>query len=1334
MKRKSFYTIIAALIAFSSNAWADTDKLPAADGWTKITTVPTSAEIGSNYYVFVDATRDLMLGIGKGVQNTKAWYSLALYYRTSVEPTSKDINPMVWTLESNDGGFSMRNLDQPVHLFQTENNAAWYFDTNDVTSSNSWSKINLAYSDGKWTIENSKFTGNYIGPWNDNNFTNGAECAGNKTTALRGYFQIYAISRAKFKQNLLDNASSSNPVDLTPWYVSNPTFDGGTDEGKRTGWTEEGSGGNNNTHERGGGCEIWHRSGFNIHQDLTIPNGKYKVSLQMAGTSGAGKVYGTSNGTTKEAASSAAAGANFQSTILSMIQDRTFGQTITDEITVSNGSLTIGMKCETTDQWINFDNFKLYCTGLDLSAYVSQLSDLVDDCNDFIASDVVPTACENAISSAITTYNQSYATAKEYSTAIVALTAVLDTYSNDTELQTAYSDYKTMRTNVQGLENTSTYKYTDPGSAKSTLDTAISSANTAVEAATTASAINTQTANIRAAAMTFISSVTAEEGNPFNLMFLASQVYSDWKKKDGSAAGIVGDAFLANRPEDIPPFAENFEWTAATTGNVLYQTVSGLPIGYYQVGMYAMALSTSNRDGMATEATEGDADRSFAFAGDLTDATSIQRTGLPIKFATSIDFTDLTTLDVNVHLTSAGDLTFGVQKDKNGSNWHFAQIMTIAYSKDPDLTGLKETRDALVSEAQGLLASDDANLLTTEQQNALNTAISTAEAANTFEDLNEVTLTTLPNAINTARSQIQTVKDNRVLMLAALERFETDYNLADGTDYQRSTMSATAWTDLLAKVNAVSEALDDISLSSEYATRKNALVAQMGATDTSLRLFKSYKAMVEGCTALSIAGSYGADSNMDTDDTQQTAITALNTAFVTYNYGQTADFDVSAFLGSNLNFSAAEGAALNTENSNNIHEVTGWEVSYADADQWAVVQTHQSENDGKLYMRKNWGSAATTLSVSKLKMLPAGKYRLSFSWNSNMANMTNLSQFKVGEATTAIGESGDKTLTYEFTVTEAAKPFDLTFGFQKQYTGNSPAQIIVDDVTLTALGVNSILLADYDDEAAEFDATGYTAASGATLEPTNANQIIYANAGQLTNTNNVVISGTCANFVITDKVNISTTHSFSATAATYSREMAEATQYGTLLLPFPIDVENSDVDFFTLKEVTIGDGKMTFTPVTTATIDAGTPLLFKKQNSEATSINVVGSGAVSEIGESASVTQGGWTATGYYQGNDELSGVNTYYIAGDHFWNADGNNLIMSPFRVVYISPTPSSAKALIIRTDSTPTEIVDIQSGTQLQGDVYSISGQLLRRNLKSLSELPRGTYIIGGKKVAIP
>lgn len=1324
MKTTRFLLAALALTCLGSNAWADTDKLPAADGWTKINSVPTSSEIANNYYVFVDADNDLMLGIGKGEQNTKAWYSLGLYYRTSVEATSKDITPLVWTLESDNGGFSMRNLDQPVHLFQTEWQAAWYFDTNDVTSPNSWSKVNITLADGKFTLENATFTGNYIGPWSDNNFTDGAECAGNKTTALRGYFYIYSISRAQFKQNLLDNASSSNPVDLTPWYVTNPTFDAGN----RTGWTEEGSGGNNNTHGRGGGCEIWHRSNFNIHQDVTPPNGKYKVSLQMAGTTGAGKVYGTSNGTTKEAASSTAGGSDFQNTILSMIQDRTFGQTTTDEITVSNGSLTIGMKCETTDQWINFDNFKLYCTGVDLSAYESQLSDLVDECNDFIASDVVPTACENAISSAITTYNQSYETAKEYSTAIVALTAVLDTYRNDTDLQAAYAAYKTMRTNVQGLENTSTYHYTDPGSAKSTFDAAISSANTAVEAATTASAINTQTANIRAAAMTFIGSVTAEDGNPFNLTFLASTVAADWQTADGLNPAATAPAWSVPKPDaSMADFVESY--TQATggesiTGNILYQTLSGMPAGYYTVALYAAASFTPGR-GLEEKCTDGQPNITFGFAGDNS-------LSLPVVHRTQLTAEDQVPVNLSVQMASSGNLTFGIKKTAAGSNWHVAQIYSITYSKDPDLTLLKADRDALVSEANGLLASSDAELLTQAQQDALSSAITTAETANTFDALTEVTMTTLPNAIQTARQQIQTVKANRVLMIAALERFENKYNLADGTDYSRATMSAEAWTTLLAKVNAVSTALDDVSQATSYGTIKDELIAQMNATDASLRLFKSYKAMAEGTTALSIAEgtTYGADSYMDTDATEQTAIEALNTAFGTYANAQNADFSVSTFLGENLDFSASEGSRLDA--TAQIYDVEGWEETY-EASEWTgtdYIRTADEGHNGQLYIRSNWSNAMPTLAIGKERMLPVGKYRISLTWNSDLANMTNLSAYVIDGASTAIGEttSEAKTLTYDFQITESAKPFDLVLGFARTSTGNAAAQIVVDDITLTYLRPAEDLLArDYDPSALWFDATDakYAAAKNVEVTPTAANQIIKAAAADQFSglTKNVIVGGTCANLVITDGSPLDVQEDFTATSATYSRNMNN--KWGSVILPYALS-SNNDVKFFILKST--ADDKMTFTPV--ETVEANTPITFQKVNDETTSITLSANNVnviATTADQNTSTQAEGWTTEGFYSSNTitDCSQKGLYYISSNKFWRATGT-LNLNPFRTIFKN-TNSNVKSFIINFDETD-GIEDVRSLIEdgRETGIYNVAGQRLQK-------IQRGVNIVNGKKVII-
>ena len=1308
MKLKSLFIAALALTCLAGNAWADTNKLKAEDGWTKITSVPTAAEIANNYYVFVDATRDLMLGVGKGVNQNTKWYSLGVFYQSSVEPTSAEINGKTWTLDTYGSGFALRNLEYSVSPFQTEWNAAQKFDTNDVyATANEWTEVRFTLADGVFTLQNGKYPDSgYIGPWTDENFTNGAECAANKTGNNVGKFYIYAISRNQFRQNLLNNASESNPVDLTPWYVTNATFDANN----RSGWTEEGAGGNNNTTL---GCEIWHRSNFNIYQDLTVPNGKYKVSLQIAGTSGAGSVYGTSGSTTKTATSSAAAGSDFQNTVLSMIQDRTFGQVKTDEIAVSNGALKIGMKCETTDQWLVFDNFKIYCTGVDLSGYVDQLAGVVSDANTFIESNAVPNACETAIGNAIAQYDKTYDTGKEYSQAILALSSVLDTYRNDTELQNTYAAFKAFKTNVEGLKTG-----VDDGDTKTALTNAISTAESNVEEATSASDINAQKANLRTSALTFISSTDGH----FDITFLASKSSSEWKKKDGSTAGEVTWA-VTNRGDWT--FAESYESTCATTGNVLYQTVDNLPSGYYQVGMYAMAAYTPNR-GFATEATEGDANHTFAFAGKSGDASSILRTGIAIPFKTTFDFSELTTLDVNVHMVSDGSLIFGIQKDANGSNWHFAQIASIVYSNQPDLTKLKATRDALVSEAEGLL-NGSVEYLTAAQQTALQEAITAGNAANDFENLNTVTLTTLPEAINTAKQQVQLVKDNRVLMLAALERFENDYNLADGTDYRRQTMSAEAWTTLIEKVNAVSTALDDISQATSYGTLKDALVSQMDATDASLRLFKSYKAMVDGTTNLGIVGSYGSDGNMATDASQQVAIAALNTAFADYAKMKDDDFAVSAFLGSNLEFSAAEGAALNTDNSNNINAVEGWTVEYADADTWAIIQTKQTENKDKLYIRKNWGSSATTLQASKEKMLPVGKYRLSYSWNSNLENMTNLSAYVIGSKLTSIGEATTETqtLTYDFEITESAQPFDLTFGFKKTGTGNTPAQIVVDDISLTYLRPAEDLLArDYDPEALWFDATDskYAAAKNVEVTPTAQNQVIKAAAADQFKglTKNVIVEGDCANFVITDGAPLRIEEAFTATSATYTRTMTN--DWGTIILPFALN-SDENIQFYSLKASNETD--MTFERE--STIQTNTPVAFRKLSGDdgitVTATDVAVSPTTGSHNDNTTATF--WSAEGSYTAQSIDAFESIYYIASNQFWAADGT-MTVNPFRAIFRYSGSNPVKSFSINVDEA-NAIEQIADGESSNGKWYDLSGRPVD------APLHRGIYLRNGIKVVI-
>ena len=847
-----------------------------------------------------------------------------------------------------------------------------------------------------------------------------------RSWCIVGMFELFDLN---------DAASYNSPTDVT-YAIANSGFEYRNADG----WTSNNGGGYANNNNFGskagiGFVERWQSSSNGglsngtFTQTLTdLPSGLYEVSVyaqnieQQNGSAAGRGMYVTANNARTEIS------ANNQYKV---------------RTTVTDGQLTLGIQLDgCTGNWIAFDRFGLLFYGDPLEAYKDQLAAKVAEAQALVNGGTLRSGAATQLQGIINDNDNddnAFTEEAQFDTAISNIEQAINQADAIAAAYPAYDDFKAKAAAL--ADNVATCE------SKTTFFNALTAADAAVDGATSAEAVAQQTAAVRSAATTFISTT---EGS-FDITFLASQVYSDWKKKDGSAAGLVRDEFLTGRPADIPSFAESYETTCATTGTVLYQTVSDLPVGYYQVTMYAQALYTPER-GFDTEATEGDANRSFAFAGD-------QRTGLPIKFGTKVDFSDLTTLDVNVHLATAGGLTFGVQKDDNGSNWHFAQIASIVYSNVPDLTNLQATRDSQVADALGILNGSESNYLSDTQKQALQSAIDEANAANTFETLNTVTLTTMPNAILTARQQIAQAKANRVEMIAALERFERDYNVVDGTNYARVTMSAKAWTDLLEKVNAVTLALDDLSLVSSYGTLKDALITQMDATDASILLFKRYKAMVEGTTALGIFTE--TEDMTATDEAEQSAIADMNTAFTTYAATQAADFDAAAFLGENLDFNTPQGEQLTTVEIHKIFDIVGWEEAYANLDANCFIENSDASYNNMLYLRSNWTAQPVELKVFKQKMLPVGKYKLTLKWNSNLSNMTNLSQYLLGETAVAIGKSttAEETLEYEFEVTDAATPFDLTFGLRKQNSGNTPAQILVDDVTLTCIVTSEFQIA-----------------------------------------------------------------------------------------------------------------------------------------------------------------------------------------------------------------------------------------------------------------------------------
>lgn len=181
-------------------------------------------------------------------------------------------------------------------------------------------------------------------------------------------------------------------------------------------------------------------------------------------------------------------------------------------------------------------------------------------------------------------------------------------------------------------------------------------------------------------------------------------------------------------------------------------------------------------------------------------------------------------------------------------------------------------------------------------------------------------------------------------------------------------------------------------------------------------------------------------------------------------------------------------------------------------------------------------------------------------------------------------------------------------------------------------------------------------ASAINAEP---NALVFADAAIAGVDHNVVVNGTCSNFVLGPSYTNET--AFSATTASYSRNVNASTEWGTLCIPFAVR-STSDVQLYQLSGSQVNGSEATylFSPVTSA--EAGQPVVFKKLNESATSVVFTAAStdvaAASTLQPSAPVT--GWTMPGTYVPQEltvtegDLSSQSVYYFSADVFYLATG--------------------------------------------------------------------------------
>ena len=346
------YTIDVNESAYSYYNILTTDK-----GYKLVTSADDLQLLGSdNYFVMACDDADLLLALRDAPNNGNK----ALRLSTPADPMT-DLST-VFTITTYDDAYSLRNIDYDALLVQTEWDRPDQMRTHDQPEPCEWTRLLFEYADDKWTIENGKYTGNWLGLWTPaNGYTDGEEMACNKTGDEISHLQLFAIDRSRFHADY--TTLTDAPRDITPLLV-NPSFVAANGHG----WTLTGTWGNQRYN---GAAEVWHSTNFDISQTITgLPDGRYTVTCQMANGEGnnTGYLYATTDETTNKAVvSQSCKGSDFATQRDKMGNDANYGKLSVD-VAVTNGTLTIGVaEPSAGTTWLVFDNFTLTYDGSDIS-------------------------------------------------------------------------------------------------------------------------------------------------------------------------------------------------------------------------------------------------------------------------------------------------------------------------------------------------------------------------------------------------------------------------------------------------------------------------------------------------------------------------------------------------------------------------------------------------------------------------------------------------------------------------------------------------------------------------------------------------------------------------------------------------------------------------------------------------------------------------------------------------------------------------------------------------------------------------------------------------------
>ena len=224
---------------------------------------------------------------------------------------------------------------------------------------------------------------------------------------------------------------------------------------------------------------------------------------------------------------------------------------------------------------------------------------------------------------------------------------------------------------------------------------------------------------------------------------------------------------------------------------------------------------------------------------------------------------------------------------------------------------------------------------------------------------------------------------------------------------------------------------------------------------------------------------------------------------------------------------------------------------------------------------------------------------------------------------------------------------------------------------------------------------------------------------------------TAASLALDDDKDFVAYEPFTATTATYNREMKEGTTWATLCLPFEVSLADKNFRAFKLLSANESTSTIQLEEITTS-ITAGTPVIIKMNNGE-TTLSI--SEANKEIAQKVvSAADGNYQLQGIYTQKvfDKVADNNCYIVKGDQLMNptkllenTSTTQVGSKPFRAYMVDNTSSSAgaKMFSIAIGDNTTAIDSLNTIADDKAVYYDLQGNRLSAPQKGINIVKRGS-----------